>query len=102
MDYIIEWNAPVPICASKASLWLFPGNVARVVRLHNTGAGSSYVLDWLHLLNASHEMHSNTVIPLQKQNKVFAWHELDFYPVRKLLVTPCQFVDCFQFDVFVC
>lgn len=47
-------------------------------------------------------MHSNTVIPLQEQNKISVWHELDFYPEKKLLVTPCQFVDCLEFDVFVC
>lgn len=47
-------------------------------------------------------MHSNTVIPLQKQNKISVWHELDFYREKKLLVTPCQFVDCFEFDGFVC
>lgn len=42
-------------------------------------------------------MHSNTVIPLQKQNKISVWHELNFHPEKKkkkLLVTPCQFVDC--------
>lgn len=30
-------------------------------------------------LNESHEMHSNTGTPLQKQNKIFVWHELDLY-----------------------
>lgn len=40
-------------------------------------------------------MHSNTVIPLQQQYKVSVWHELNFHPEKKkLLVTPCQFVDC--------
>lgn len=76
MDYIIEWNAPAPVYGSQASCRLFPGSIARVVRLHNTAAGwvfffpscplssGGYVLDWLRLLNGSHEMHSNTVIPL--------------------------------------
>lgn len=45
-------------------------------------------------------MHSNTVIPLQKQNKIFVWRGLDLYPEKKLLVTPCQFVDCSEFDAF--
>lgn len=45
MDYIIEWNAPAPICASQASLWLFPGSIARVLRLYNTAAGRA--LQWL-------------------------------------------------------
>lgn len=75
MDYIIEWNAPAPVYGLQASCRLFPGSIARVVRLHNTAAGrfffsfcslssGGYVLDWLRLLNGSHEMHSNTVIPL--------------------------------------
>lgn len=38
MDYIIEWNAPAPVYALQASLWLFPGSIARVLRLHNTAA----------------------------------------------------------------
>lgn len=45
-------------------------------------------------------MHCNTVIPLQKQNKISVWHELNFHPgkkKKKLLVTPCQSVDCLQF-----
>lgn len=47
-------------------------------------------------------MHSNTVIPLQKQNKISVWHELNFHQEKKkLLVTPCQFVDCLQFHDFV-
>lgn len=47
-------------------------------------------------------MHSNTVILLQKQNKIFVWNELDLYPEKKkLLVTPCQFADCSEFDFFV-
>lgn len=28
-------------------------------------------------------MHSNTVIPLQKQNKISVWHELNFHPEKK-------------------
>lgn len=39
MDYIIEWNAPAPVYGSQASCRLFPGSIARVVRLHNTAAG---------------------------------------------------------------
>lgn len=45
MDYIIEWNAPAPVCASQASVWLFPGSIARVLRLHNTTAGRDLL--WL-------------------------------------------------------
>lgn len=87
MDYIIEWNAPAPVCASQASLWLFPGSIefCDFITQRQAGLCSGYVLDWLHLLNGSHEMHSNTVIPLQKQNKIFVWHELDFYPEKKAI-----------------
>lgn len=28
-------------------------------------------------------MHCNTVIPLQKQNKISVWHELNFHPGKK-------------------
>lgn len=28
-------------------------------------------------------MHSNTVIPLQKQNKISVWHELNFRPKKR-------------------
>lgn len=39
LDYIIEWNAPAPVYGLQASWWLFPGSIARVMRLHNTTAG---------------------------------------------------------------
>lgn len=88
MDYIIEWNAPSPVYGLQASWWLFPGSIARVLRLHNTEAVR--VLRCLstrlvHILNGSHEMHSNTVIPLQQQNKVSVWNELDFSPEKKAI-----------------
>lgn len=76
MDYIIEWNAPAPVYGSQAScrlLLVVQPELCDFITRRQAGffffsfcplSSGGYVLDWLRLLNGSHEMHSNTVIPL--------------------------------------